>query len=142
MAACRSSMVASSTRKSVSCERTASFIVNPFSFFARERSGRSFLRCRQRRAEEGAPLQPGARTIARIAIEALHPLQDGEHARGAEIIAQAQRTARIAEAKLHGGVDVGRRSDALLRDVTADIDDAGGDALGDEAGAVADHGHG
>src|SRR5262249_17404407 len=110
MAACSSSMVASSTRKRVSCGRMASFIVKPFSFWsyrspvclnpspkgrvdaAAKQGGRvGSLRRRQRHAEQGAPLEPGARTIARIAVEAMHPFQDGKHARRAEVIAQAQR---------------------------------------------------
>ncbi len=92
---------------------------------------------RPRRAAQ----QPWARAITRVAVQRGEILQHFEHGAGTERIAQRQRPLRVAEAQRDRKVDVGRRGDALLRDVARDVDDARDDALCHEAARVADHRH-
>ena len=95
----------------------------------------------QRQAQRHAALEPRARAVAGLSIERLQPLQDEQHAAGAEPVAPLQRAERIAEAELGALVDVGGRGDVALGHAAADVDDLRHHALRHEAGAVVDHHH-
>ncbi len=89
----------------------------------------------------GAADEPWARPVARVAIEGVQRVEDGEHARRTQRVAPFQRPLGVGEPQPHRGVDVVGRGDAPLSDVAADIDDGRHHALGDEAGRIVDHRH-
>ena len=91
--------------------------------------------------EHGAALEPRVGPVARLAVEGVQPLQDEQHALGADAVPPLDRPERVAEPELGALVDVGRRGDAALGHAAADIDDHGDDALRHEARAVVDDDH-
>src|SRR5205807_4882940 len=101
--------------------------------------GISVLRGKERCAEPGAPAQPRAWTVARLLVELVHRLQDGEDAPCAQRVAHGEGTLRVAETEYHRAVEIFRRSNAHLCNIAADVDDVRDHALGDEARRVVDH---
>src|SRR5258708_3559873 len=63
--------------------------------------GISGLRSQQRDPEQGAALEPRARPVARIAVERVQALEDGEDRAGAELVAPRQRPERIVQTQRH-----------------------------------------
>lgn len=91
----------------------------------------------QRQIQLRAPAQPGAGTIAGIAGDVENAGQDIKDTTQSDLITPGQRPLRIVEAQHHGGVDIRRRRDTLLRDIAGDVDDEGDDPTpGDELATV------
>src|SRR2546426_12298954 len=81
------------------------------------------LRGKQGNAQMRAAFEPGTRPVAGLKEKRVHRLEHGEDLLRAERIAQAERAARVTQAKHHRAVEVLGRGDAHLHDVAADVDD-------------------
>src|SRR4051812_869903 len=92
------------------------------------------LRSEQRGSEPRAAHEPWARPVARLLVEIVERLEDGEDLCRADRIAHCERSARIPEPEHDRTVEVLWSGNAHLDDIAAHVDDMRHDPLSDEPG--------